>query len=383
MSSSLVSSLVNPNPPVRHFGQHQLCVFGNSISESLNNFGLWFARRSGGEIVFKTNAGVGGNTTPQMLGRLDDIDGTLVTVMEATNDADSAIDAPTHAANIRQILDYIIDEGMEPIMVLSPPNDDDDDTDGVFERSRLVYEMNLYDYVSARKRHLKIFSPWDAYCDPATGKWVAGASGDGTHPNAPTEKAVGEAMCDDLKAGRFYIPLPRINDLAIPFVILNNNSCFLGGTYGGNNYPNGWAMNGSQVSHSLAETTLGLGNTWHSQWANTSLFINSSRWPITPGDTYLCVMRFESVLNSGAADLSVFVQYCDAQGNPFYVNGVDRVYLMREAAVSVDATTLSVELTVPPGVYSLRFAISANAGTYDLDIRIAQAQMFNLTHFGL
>ncbi|MGB5803639.1 MAG: SGNH/GDSL hydrolase family protein, partial [Vibrio anguillarum] len=95
----------------------KLTVFGNSISQSLNNYGTWFARKSDGSLTFYYNAGVGGNTTVQMLARLDDVpdDTTLVSIMEATNDAASAITPLQHAENIKQIAEYFIGKGIKPI----------------------------------------------------------------------------------------------------------------------------------------------------------------------------------------------------------------------------------------------------------------------------
>jgi|GEM_PF-2758326 len=365
-SSGGVASLVRTK---LNSGQEQLCVFGNSISEAINNFGTWFARNSGGAVVFKTNAGVGGNNTNQMIARLSDIDGTLVTVMEATNDYAAGVTLIEHRDNIATCLDYVSGIGSEPLMIMAPPHD-------TAARSEYVFEANLYDYVTARKKGIKCFGIWDELTDPSTGAWVSGASSDGTHPDPAAEQTAGYKLADDYLNNRYYTPLPRIDDYTIDSVILNPNGCFTTGTYGAG-LPNNWATNGNQNTQSLAETSLGIGNTWQVNWVNSQLFINSSRWNVTEGDTYLCVMRFSNTINSGSCELSVFVQY------DVTVNSVDRVYMMRQAAVSVDATTLSVELEVPEGVSSLRFAISADAGTFDVDINIAQAQMFNLTHYGL
>lgn len=350
--------------------QHQLCVFGNSISQSINNFGTWFCRKLDGAVVFKTNAGVGGNTTVDMVARLSDIDGSLVTVMEATNDAVSDVTLSTHTANIKTTLEYAIDNQVLPIMIMSPPHD-------TLARSQYVFEANLYDYVTARNKGIPCFNPWSELVnDDGDGSWAVGASTDGTHPDPVAEKAAGYKLADDFTFNKFYVPLPIFNNYTVSNAILNPNALFLTDD-NSDGTPNNWATNGSQTTRTLTNTSLGLGNTFTTTWLNTQIFMNSSRWDVTEGETYLCVMRYESIVNSGTPLISAQVEY-DAP-----IAGVDRRYFVREVAVSVEPTTLSVEITIPAGVSSLRFSVTASTGTHDVEIRIAQAQIFNLTHYGL
>ncbi len=348
--------------------QEQLTVFGNSISESLNNFGLWFARSSEGGVVFLYNAGVGGNTTPMMLTRLSDIplNTTLCTVMEATNDAASGVTPVQHGQNMKEIFKYLLDNGIKPLWLVAPPHDDP-------ARSQLVDQMNMYDYITAQELGIGAIDIWSQFANPATGSWVAGASDDGTHPNSPTELTAGNTLQVKWANNQYYIPLPRNNANSG----INPNACFL--TASATNQPANWATNNNQTSKLLSETPFALGNTWTTNWVNSAVFFNSSRFSVTAGDRYLFVIRFGLTVNSGSTPVSFYLEYDTPVGDP----AIDRVYFMRNAEVSVDDTTMSLDFTVPAGVSTVRFACNGSSGTFDLDIKVGQAQMYNLSDFTL
>ena len=345
--------------------QELLAVFGNSISESLNNYGTWFARKSDGNLVFFYNGGVGGNTTEQMIARLDSIPaGTkTVLVMEATNDAASGVTASQHALNMKAIFEYIISKGMRPILIIAPPHDTP-------ARSILVDQMNMFDYLMAQSLGVACFDIWSQFTNPTSGSWVSGASSDGTHPNPATEQSAGYSLQNKYANKKYYIPLPRNNANSG----INPNSCFLTDA-NSDGVPDNWATNGSQTSKTLTQTTLALGNTWTTTWANTAVFMNSSRFNVVSGKRYLFVMRFSSSFTSGSTPLSVYLEYNTPVGSP----AVDRVYFLREASVSVDDCTLTADFIVPAGVSTIRFAVNAAVGTYNLTVKIGQAQMFNLS----
>lgn len=315
--------------------------------------------------MFFYNGGVGGNTTEQMIARLESIPaGTkTVLVMEATNDAASGVTASNHAENMKTIFEYIISNGMRPVLVIAPPHD-------TSARSIIVDQMNMFDYLVAQSLGVACFDIWSQFTNPSNGAWVSGASDDGTHPNPATEQVAGYSLQEKYSNKSYYIPLPRNNSNSG----INPNSCFINDS-NSDGVPDNWATNGNQANSSLIQTSLALGNTWVTNWSDTSLFMNSSRFNVVSGDRYLFVMRFSCAFASGSTPLSVYLEYNTPVGDP----SVDRVYFMREASVSADDCTLTADFVVPSGVSTIRFAVNASSGTYDLSINIGQAQMFNLS----
>ena len=368
-TSDLVSK-VNANSELATIGsllsrQEQVTLFGNSISASITNWVSWAQRASNGGFVILKKAAVPGDTTALMLLRLEDVttDTTLVTVMEATNDAVNSVTVATHAANMRLILQDMLDRGINPVLVMAPPNDTSATT-------LLVEQMNLADYATARSLGIACISCWDQFADATDGSWQAGYSADGTHPEPNAEKAAGESFLSKLLAREFHIPLPYNNALNVADNIVNTNPNFIDSATG---TPTRWTANGTEVTKALAVTSLGLGNTWQLNFSNIFSFFNSSRFDITGGDEYLFVMRLSSVINSGAVIYDAYIEY------DITVDSVNRIYFFQDNTEAVDATTLSIFHTVPATVSTIRFVVSVDSGTYDVDINVAQAQMYNLT----
>lgn len=347
--------------------QNLAVVFGNSISESVNNYCTWLCRYSNGALSFYKNAGVGGNTTAQMLSRLSDIpdDADICFVMEATNDAASAVTPQQHTDNMLEIFSYIKSKGIRPVLVLAPPNDDS-------ARSLIVNEMNLRDFVMARNNDISTYNPWDSFTNPSDGSWSAGASDDGTHPTAGTQYLAGSAMSETMSANGFYSIEPRINDDGIG---VNNNACLITDS-DSNGIPDRFATNGGQSSATLSSTSLGIGNTFSTNWVNNAVFINSSRFDVTAGDRYYFTTRFSSVVNSGSVSYSVALEYDVA------INGITRKYFIQDMSESIAGCQMSMEFTVPDGVSTIRIIVTANSGTFDVDFNLAQVQFYNLSGLG-
>jgi hypothetical protein len=304
-------------------GKYQLCPFGNSITASLSNFALEFARASKGAIEFKKNAGIGGNNSNQMVARLTDIDGTLVTIMEATNDYSAGVSLAQHAANINTSIDYVDEIESLPVVMMAPPHN-------TRLRSEYVYEANLYDYCSARNKGVPCLGIWGELTDPLNGSWITAKAASGLNPNSAF-------MLDDNSDG----------------------------------LPNNWATNANRTAAALNTNLYGIGNQWETSWvaASGQLFANSSRWDVEAGKTYRCEIDCGMTLNSGAIDFDLYMQF------DVTVNAVDRVYFVDGATASLPRKKYVIEFEVPIGVSSLRFVASANTGTFTADLVLAQANI--------
>jgi lysophospholipase L1-like esterase len=132
------------------------------------------------QVAFCRNAGIGGNTTAQMLARLD-VDvlaykPRCVVLMGGTNDLPGDGDAAQ--ANIAAIVQRLTDAGIGVALCTIPPRNGD------LERRRQIegYNDGLRRFAAARQ--LTLIDVFPQLADPTTGTWKPGLSGDGTHPNS-------------------------------------------------------------------------------------------------------------------------------------------------------------------------------------------------------
>lgn len=131
------------------------------------------------------NAGVAGNTTAQMLARLNSdvlaYSPDVALVEPGGNDYAAGMSAlPTMFNNFEQIIVRLIKAGVFPIIVVPTPRGDG--TQAVLDTSRVG---RWFCYELAKFYGLPLLDMFRAVVDPATGTYKAGLSSDGNlHPNA-------------------------------------------------------------------------------------------------------------------------------------------------------------------------------------------------------
>ncbi len=340
--------------------QEYVIGFGNSITEPSQNFARQACTESGGKMKWVKNAGVSGNTTQQMLDRLDDDIkkgfGNTCVVMEATNDSNTgAITNEQHTANMSGINQELKERGYKPIVVLAPPNDDP-------TRSLSIEEMNVKDWVMCRRNGVACFNPWLSFSG-TDGGYIDGVSDDGSHPTTETHTAAGKVLYDQLSGGKFGFPYARNNNYGIfenPLMMSDTDS---------DGEPDGWSVSGTGT---LENTTLCHGNTLKISYTGSSNPNSKSPFfSVEAGKTYVISFHygFTSISGNGRKSLQLVNQEGDLKYN-FLTGGVDDVedqemYIEYTATEDDTSLQLWVRCITPVG-----------GGSYTTESRVGQFTIF-------
>lgn len=140
--------------------------------------------RSEGWFLRAYNAGIGGNTTTQMLARIaTDIPANSgvknVFIQGGTNDVAQGIPENTTLQNLAAMCAYVESFGARPILNCIPPKNSE--TDAVVSLRSKIPAL-------AKQIGVMCFDPWAPFCK-ADGTWIDGASSDGVHPTMDTADA--------------------------------------------------------------------------------------------------------------------------------------------------------------------------------------------------
>lgn len=321
--------------------------FGNSITEQVNGFIKWFCYDSEGKIAFVSNAGVGGNTTQNMLDRLGDVPAntTLVSLMEGTNDASQSVAPLQHAINFKALMYEMINRGMRPIVVLAPPKDNTAHT-------LALSEMNAYDWKTCLDLGVECYNVFDAFSD-AYGFYLPGASLDGTHPTTLTAKTSGKDLYAKYSSLAYTLPLNRNNNfglIANPLMMLDGNA---------DNKPDSWNVIGA--ADSLTETALGLGNTFTASATNTLSAIYQTNIAVEVGKTYMATVRLSTAV-TGDGQVECYIQ----------VGGGSRIFLLDDGIEDMTDATISRVFTSTEASSDYRFYVSGNSTAGTTSFSVAQ-----------
>ena len=138
------------------------------------------------------NFGVSGNTTAQMLDRLDDVLASgptpqVVVILGGTNDIARGMPVEDALANLRTIAERVRDSGRRPVLVCPPPS-------GSFRRERAeALRAGLRDY--ARGQGFVFVDPWPAMEDPGRRGWSRPELAlDVLHPNERGQYVIAEQI---------------------------------------------------------------------------------------------------------------------------------------------------------------------------------------------
>ena len=138
------------------------------------------------------NFGVSGNTTAQMLERLDEVLASgptpqVVVILGGTNDIARGMPVEGALANLRAIAERVRDSGRRPVLVCPPPS-------GSFQRERAeALRAGLRDY--ARGQGFVFVDPWPAMEDPARRGWARPELAlDVLHPNERGQYVIAEQI---------------------------------------------------------------------------------------------------------------------------------------------------------------------------------------------
>lgn len=359
VTATNVNELVLANTVATKLTQNYLTLFGNSILNSKYNFGIWFCAVSKGDFLLYKNAAVGGDNTTDMLARLSDIpsNSDTVLVMEAANDAGANSTVEAHTSNIKSIFEYIISIGARPMMVLSPPNDD-------IPRSILIDEMNQSDIQLCRDMDIACFDPWDDSVQPdGSYKPNLTSNDDGTHPNGQLHMEVGDKLYNQVVNRQYATLRPRINGQGImpnSLLMLDN---------GGNTDIPSTFWRAGQVSASLSETSLGKGRTWSVNFADNGGTITSSQFPLDSNTQYMFVCNISASFNSGGSSMRLVLE----------PDVGSYKYVFDSVVTDIAPNKLVILFTLDDTQSSARLKFSVSSGVFDLDVNLAEIQIYKVS----
>lgn len=221
-------------------------IIGNSI-------GGWATLTSGGRFFYQDNAGVAGDTSAQLLARLqvDVIDKTpdVCVVMIGTNDARGDTPLSTYAANVTAIVTALRESGIAPVLRLVPPigtaTIDPPVSELTVKAAVQRYNAWLREFCSTERVPLDP-STYTSMVDPVTGNILAAYdSGDQIHFNPAGNKAAGINLWPTLEPMFANAPADLAVDAGDPLDLLGGVGLFLTDTAG---LGTGWAKDSSGVT---------------------------------------------------------------------------------------------------------------------------------------
>lgn len=359
--------------------QEILTAIGDSITERTNNFVLYMCSGSDGGFLYANNAGVPGDTSGEVLARIDSAiksNSTCATIMCLTNDVLQNEGLEYHRENMIDILNYIQSQGVRPLVILAPPTDY---TDGL----RTDYADEMYvgiheDYLLCRTRGLECYNPWYEFTDPDAFGWISGANppGDTVHPNSATSRTAGLSLSSLISSNKTYVPFSLHNGLTDNVYI--DNSCLLTDT-NTDGVPDGWTTAGAVITSSLSETSLGKGNTLSCDVTNSSSSLEYARvdeFSIDSGNTVLFSFRTSFSQSLETPRYAVWLQWNNDSGR--------REYVIDNYDADMPDTSIAYETEVPDdaSTVSVFFAVRSPVGgatPYSCSFDVAQVQIFNIT----
>lgn len=236
--ANAVNALIDKVDKTSLFELEKPCVlscFGNSIVAGVSGYKVFDAgiSSSGNGFQFGVNYGVAGNTSADMLARVNTVTvGDAVIISEGPNDY--LVSVASHRDNYNAILDNILSRDITPVISASSPRNN---------YGGKMAEFRSAEMVIAYDRKVDFIDPWINLSD-AAGGWVSGSTSDGVHPNASTSLTAITNIRDQLKGlSAVKLFVPRDSAAGVGGYILSGGNCLMEAVT--NNVANGWSMIGS------------------------------------------------------------------------------------------------------------------------------------------
>ncbi len=350
---------------------HNSTVFlGDSISFSTQdyvneNWGSQTFIRSNAQVLKIGDAGVPGNTTAQMLARVEDVvalQPANCVLLGGTNDLGG--DPFLTMANIDRMAKTLQQNGIRPILSLIPPRD------GGFA-SVTAINAAIQEYaVSNGLPYLDFFS---ALADPATGNYLPQYSADGIHPSDVGAEVMAKKFLES--ARRFFMPVPSFLPTASHAErnILGANTLLH--DLDGDGLADDWAITGGSGSLTFAPDADGVN--WESITSDGSSFqiarqfIEPGPWSFSDGDRVAFVGRVKlsnPAQGGGSGTINV---------NIIQRGGVSTIWPLAGWTTNIDDDALYHEFTIPPDTLSVDIYVGVSGA--GANIRIAQFGLYNLS----
>lgn len=345
----------------------------NPDRRAYNDWFAWASVLGNANLSYKYNAGVPGNTTTQMLARIQtDViaRGPARCIIEGgTNDAYiGLVPVATFAANIQAMVAACLMAGIEPVLTTVMQRSD--------LASTLVEQYNIWLYLFAQAHGLRLIDFYSAMIDPTTGLTNTAYTADGLHPNAAGAQIMGQAAADVLAQGMGAWTPPLAQHQAAHSLNLLANALFLNSTSG---LATGWVESGSGGTKSIITGDAAIKGNWQriSVAANSAQYgllgLLASSW--TPGDR----LAF-----SGRMSWNVAPTGGSAQASLVYFNGGHQDFPIFNFPGVVTNKTFYLESVVPAGQVNIYAGLTIPLGSGGAaTAQAAQWSIYNLTALGI
>jgi lysophospholipase L1-like esterase len=344
-----------------------------------NSFGdtSWFQQlivRSKGKLQYVYNAGIPGNTTTQMLARIqtDVIEKKpkICFILGGTNDV-ATIPASITRLNIEQMIITLLNNKITPVLCTIPPRND-------ATLQTAVSKVNINIRSLAMKYGLHLIDFYSALVDPSNGYYKNGTtlSIDGIHPTAAGSKIM-SGVVEQLLLPLFPSLSTQLAHNNVSGINLITNGLFLNDT-NADGVPDGWIAYGgtaSNVIHSIVTGDSNILGNWVQMQVNTSttrILESTISTGFSPGDKIAVFGKIQATAEAGNLNY-------DAKIN-FTGGGSNNMKMLSGWTKDIDGT-FYMEKTVPTGTTNIVLDIVVNSGTGTL--KVAQCGIVNLTQLGL
>lgn len=235
----------------------------------------WACLLSGSKIRYAYNAGVAGNTTAQMLARVDtDViaeNPAVCTILGGTNDVGTGVPLATTQANLQAIVAKLRANRIRPVIATLTPRSDLNT--GL--RTQL-HQLNAWITWYAGQEAIPLLDFYSQVVDPATETWKSGLNADAIHPNEAGAQVLGQYAATVLAP--LYAPwTPNIAKLKTDPTNLLANGLFLNPTSG--------------VAESWTKGNSGGTQTWTVDSTDTAIVGNWQVITVTAAATYSQILQ--------------------------------------------------------------------------------------------
>jgi lysophospholipase L1-like esterase len=354
---------------------YRFAAIGDSITNGNSGAGSagddWFpyvCYRLKGKII--TNAGVIGNTTAQMLARIqtDVIDKKpdVCFINGGTNDSGTLTPQETFA-NIQAICLALSTAKIKPILLNVTPRNDS-------TKNAWIIRLNMLTHRFASRYGIPYIDFYSALVDPTTGYIQAAYTADGLHPNTAGKRAMADTIVNTI--GKYFW------DINYPITAANvdNTNLIANGLFlndaDSNGTPDNWTVSGTTGATYSLEADANIKGNWLKivrTTADQSYIKQDKSTGFNIGDVLNVSGKFKAEnAISGGMVYSIFLYFSGPGSSPGAVSSW---------TADVTDGVFNKDIVVPDGTTQISIRILTKDGTGTL--YVSQIALRNLTTGGL
>lgn len=366
---------------------NRVSMLGDSITIGNSNFATtnrlradkdplaWASILSNSKIAYQVNAGVTGNTSANMLARIQTDIITpgcdVCVILAGTNDAGTGVPVATFAANITAMVAALRAAWIRPVLCTITPQP----TTPIVSptRRKLWDSYNTWLTVYANRNDIPLVNVAQKTVDATTGGYVAAYdSGDGIHPTAAGAKVIGQEIVNTVSP-----LLPGWVPPVATFQTVDALNMIAGGVFTVDTNADGVADNFTKTGSAVATvvTDAAILGKWQRMTDTVNEFTQIISTNISTGyvigDRVALAGRFRNDSTGGQVSINL----------GFNGSGLT-VRPLNSFSIAVPDTLFYFEMVVPASTTSINAGLLIQGST-TLDARMAQLNLVNLTALGL